>query len=74
MLSNKILHNLPMVKTKRAVCIVTVIGMLTLPPPLVEGGDVTVMVGFGVCVSDTTSVVRGERVGEMVEVWDMLSG
>ena len=66
MLSNKLLHHLPMARTKRA--IVTVIGMLTLPPPLVEGGDVTVMVGFGVCVSDTTSVVRGERKGDMVGV------
>ena len=48
-----------MARTKRAIA--TVIGMLTLPPPLVEGGDVTVMVGFGVCVSDTTAVKYSER-------------
>ena len=54
-------HTIPMARTKRATVTVIAMSTLVLPLPSVEGEGVSVMVGFRVCVLDTTAVYSERR-------------
>ena len=54
-------HTIPMARTKRATVTVIAMSTLVLPLPSVEGGGVSVMVGFRVGVLDTTAVYSERR-------------